>query len=420
MKEPLRVAINAQVGSDVGGRGQFVRSLIRGLAEINSDGMEYVIVTEPNRTDWPRSLVGSNMEIVPRPWHGLIERFKSALRPMIPYIKPLVKPFLSSGDQEFQVPDATVFFHSLDVDLVHFPYREWMQTDLPMIYNLGDLQHLHYPEFFDETAMERRNVFCPAGCQKAESIITSSDFVKRDIQAQYGIDPEKIQTIRRSAPTEFFERESLSGASVRDSYNLPTEFVLYPSKKWPHKNHIGLLEALGRIRDRYGESVNLVCTGKNEPRDHFNEIIACVDNLNLEDQVQFLGYVSDAELVSLYQETAFVVFPTLFEGQGFLLVEAFDQEVPIACSSIPPLKEYADDAAVFFDPKSTKEMADRIYELATDYDRRAEYRRRSVERSDAFSWSLTAESYQAVYRKIGGVELSDREQALLAGKGMLS
>jgi glycosyltransferase involved in cell wall biosynthesis len=421
MSDQLTVAINAQVGGNTGGRGQFVRSLVAGLGSIESPDTEYVVVTGPEYSDWPEQYADDTIRIVARPWTGAFERVKALMRPVVPHLKPVLLPILDRlrGDQSPSVPDGREFFDSLGADVVHFPYRNWQRVDAPMVYNLGDLQHLHYPEFFDEETLRWRDTFCPEGCRVADRVITASDFVKEDISEQYGIGRSKIQTIRRAAPTEFYTDHQSDEQDVTAQYGLPENFLLYPSKKWPHKNHLKLLTALSRIEAEYGEKVHLVCTGANEPEEQYDEIRTRVSRLGIEDRVHILGFVSESELLELYRTAQLVVFPTLFEGQGFPLVEAFEESTPIACSSIPPLREYAGDAAEFFDPESVTEIAATIHRLVTDDAARKELTTRSRRRGQSFNWMLTAETYQAVYRQVDGRTLTDRERSLLEGKGLL-
>jgi glycosyltransferase involved in cell wall biosynthesis len=421
MSDTLTVAINAQVGGNTGGRGQFVQSLIAGLSRTRNRGVEYLLITNPEYADWPEQYLGDGMRVVSRPWSGWFERVKASVRPFEPILKPLVGPLLdhyrSQGSPS--VPESDGFYESLDADVIHFPYRNWIDVDVPTVYNLGDLQHLHYPEFFDEETLEWRREFCPSGCHAADRVVTASDFVKRDISDQYGVSESKIQTIRRAAPTEFYADAETDDPDVRARYDLPENFMLYPSKKWPHKNHTGLLTAMERVEREYGTELTLVCTGANEPQEQYDQIVRQAEENGLRDHVHMLGFIDESELLALYRTAQFVVFPTLFEGQGFPLVEAFDMSTPVTCSSIPPLEEYGEDAALFFDPESIDDMAETIHQLATDSTLRDEYRSRSADRGQQFDWSVTAETYQAVYRDVAGESLSDREERLLAHNGLL-
>lgn len=418
MSDTLTVAINAQVGDNQGGRGLFVRSLIKGLSSINADGIKYVLVTNPEFSDWPEPYISDNMDIVPRPWQSRLEKVKCVARPLIPYIKslalPLVKRYRSASG--YGVPESDGFWESLGADVVHFPYRDWVQCDLPMVYNLGDLQHLHFPNFFDDEVIERRKKMCPTGCEAAEAVITASDFVSEDIVDNYSVAESKVHTVLRGSPSQFFSDEG--ELDLHERFDIGEEFLLYPSKKWEHKNHLALIEALAEIKDRYGEPINLVCTGKNAPKEQFAKITDRISELGLEQHVSFLGFVDESELLKLYQSAAFVVFPTLFEGQGFPLVEAFQEGTPIACSSIAPLQEYGGDAPMYFNPESVDDMVQKIYNLYVDDDVRARHREASERRGEMFDWRVTAETYRAVYRKVAGEELTNRERSLLELKGL--
>ena len=120
-----------------------------------------------------------------------------------------------------------------------------------------------------------------------------------------------------------------------------------------------------------------------------------------------------AELRALYRLASFVVFPSLFEGAGFPILEAFKEGTPVTSSGVTSIPEYAGDAALFFDPDSVESIARAIERMHDDAATRVELAKRGSERIKRFSWDRTARAYRAVYRKIGGQPLSDEEELLL-------
>jgi glycosyltransferase involved in cell wall biosynthesis len=108
-----------------------------------------------------------------------------------------------------------------------------------------------------------------------------------------------------------------------------------------------------------------------------------------------------------------VVFPSLFEGAGFPILEAFKEGTPVTSSGVTSIPEYAGDAALFFDPDSVESIARAIERMHDDAATRVELAKRGSERIKRFSWDRTARAYRAVYRKIGGQPLSDEEELLL-------
>lgn len=404
-----RVLLYGRIGNNDGGRARFVKSLVRGFYEINAPDVEFVVVTHPEFDGWARPyaegpLDDGNVTVVSRPWTGPFERAKAHLRPVIPYVRPVAKPLVdrlegSGSDDVPTVPEMRPFFRSQDPDVVHWLARYWERSDRPMAYNLGDLQDRHYPEYFEESTRTWRDVFCQGGCEAAETIITASEFVANDIVTEYGVARDKIAVVYRGPPTQY-DAVTLGPEAVCERFDLDPGFAFYPAKKWPHKNHDRLLRALDRVRNERDVALSLVCTGSQHPTDQFWELKRLTNERGLEDAVHWLGYVDESELLALYRASGFLVFPTLFEGQGFPLVEAFDVGTAVVCSDIPPLREYGGAAPRYFDPESVPDIADAIAALATDESLRTDLEAASRDRSADYSWEQTAREYAHIYRSL--------------------
>ena len=159
--------------------------------------------------------------------------------------------------------------------------------------------------------------------------------------------------------------------------------------------------------------VNLTCTGRQN--DFWPTIKKRINELRLGNQVRFLGFVRPIELRALYHLAQFVVFPSLFEGGGFPVLEAFHEGAPVACSDVTSLPEYGGDAALLFDPTSTESIAEAMYRMSTERELRATLRQRGSARIGLFTWEQTAKTYRALYRQVAGRLLSDEDHHLLAG-----
>ena len=127
----------------------------------------------------------------------------------------------------------------------------------------------------------------------------------------------------------------------------------------PHKNHERLLRAYARRRRRE----RLVLAGI--AGFHAEAIKTLIAELQLGDAVYLTGWIPREELYELYAHASACVIPSTFEGFGMPVLEALAAGIPTACSDIPPLRESAGDAALFFDPLDENAIAaalDRITE----------------------------------------------------------
>jgi glycosyltransferase involved in cell wall biosynthesis len=190
------------------------------------------------------------------------------------------------------------------------------------------------------------------------------------------------------------------------------QFLLYPAQTWPNKNHLGLLDAIAEVRDDYGIEVPVVCCGRRT--EFFRAIGRRVRELRLEHLVRFPGFVKPVELGALYRLARGLIFPSLFEGWGLPLTEAFATGTPVVCSDLPVLREQAGDSALFFSPEDSGEMARAIARVWVDEPLRQRLADRGRQNVARRTWRTTAVVMRAHYRRIGGVALAADDRELLA------
>ena len=421
----LRIAINAQLPSSSGAGG--IETVLRVLTALNRlDGdEEYVFVGHHSDSDWLRDLLGERQTIVRaaspntenQNQNAVFRRLTKPLRSVARQLKNRVAP---APKNKFEVPSSNGFFESLGCDVVHFPYQDYAFCRIPTIYNPHDLQHLHFPQFFAHEEIERREIVYPAACRAAETVVVASQFVKQDVARNYQIDADKIQVIHWSppavAPLEFDER---AARTLFDKYEVdfaPRPFALYPAMTWEHKNHLRLLEAVALLRQRDGLKINVICTGHKNS--FYPRIERRLRELDLSEQIKFVGVVERRELSLFYRAAQFVIIPTLFEAASAPLFEAWQHDVAVACSAITALPGQAATAALLFDPYSVEAIAAAVKTLHDDENLRRELQARGRERLRDFDLTRTLKTYRAVYRKVGGVALTEEDRQLLTWDSM--
>jgi glycosyltransferase involved in cell wall biosynthesis len=251
------------------------------------------------------------------------------------------------------------------------------------------------------------------GCERAALVVTATAWNKRDIAEQYGIRPERIAVIPRGPWVTPIHPTDAAVKAVRRSLALPERFAFYPAMTFPHKNHLRLFEALAILRDRHRIRLPLVCTGRQyEP--HWPAIVDGVTRYRLGDQVFLLGPVSAETLAAVFKAASMLVYPSLFEGLGLPVLEAFEYGLPVLASDATCLPEVAGDAALYFDGSDAESIADRL--LAAE--RRPELLERARQAAPAalarFSWPRAAATFVACYRAVAGAPLTPEQHALHA------
>lgn len=286
-----------------------------------------------------------------------------------------------------RVPSSDGSVERAGVDVIHFTYQNGFRTRIPSLYQPWDLQHVHLPQFFSRRERAIRSRWYRELAAQAAVVVVASEWACDDVVANLQLPRKKVRVVA-PGPASFASRVERTGDG---------DYALYPASTHPHKNHERLFEALARLRDS-GVVVPLVCTGI-ETR-HAPTVRRRVAELGLEEQVRFRGYVDDNELATLYARARCLVFPSLFEGWGLPIVEAFAAGVPVVCSTATSLPELAGGAAVLFDPYDVGGMAGALERVWTDVELRSRLVVRGRERAQTYTWPRAAEEFSALYAEV--------------------
>jgi len=302
------------------------------------------------------------------------------------------------------------------VDVVHFVNQGGFRTQLPSIYHPHDLQHRHLPDLFSADEIAYREAWYGELSDQAAMIAVASSWTKADVVRELGIAPEKVHVVPWAAPLGIFDVVS-GGAGSSIAASLPSDFVLYPAQTWPHKNHVGLVRAIGILRRSISLDVPVVFTGRQT--EHAGIIEEEIADAGVSDLVTWTGFVEPEVLSSIYRRARAVVIPTKFEAASAPLWEAFAAGIPAACSRVTSLPEQAGNAALLFDPEDPAEIADAVRRLWSDAELRSTLASRGVARVSRFTWRETAERFRAHYRRLAGRTLTADDLDLLTAPPVL-
>ncbi len=416
----MRVVIDARMpDGQPGGVQQWVIGLAAALSKLESNDDEYLFLVDAGHEGWLRPyLSGSSRLLYPALRRRVARRARLTLRPIWRWAASVFPVLRRLRGQVFAValrkpvPHSDGTIEAVLADVVHFPWQGAFLTDVPSLYQPWDLQHLHLPEFFTPEQREWREVRYRAFCDQAALIITASDWVKRDLVSQYGIDPGRIAVVNVPPATAAYAEPSLlEERDILVDLGLPERFVYFPAQTWPHKNHVRLFEALRELRDD-NMVVPLVCSGQHN--ESFPQVQRAATALGIDADVRFLGYVDPVVVQVLYKRATALIFPTLYEGWGLPILEAFSNGLPVACSNVTSLPELVDGAALIFDPYDAHDIAAATRRLWTDQVLALELAERGRAVASRYDWRRTALVMRAYYRREGGQALSGEDLALLA------
>ncbi len=248
--------------------------------------------------------------------------------------------------------------HLAKVDLYFCPFGSlWPRPlDLPTVVSLVDIQEVHYPQFFSSRDRYARAYHYVGSTKMADRVVTISDFSKKAIVKFHKISPSKIIVAHLCADSKYSNNEK--NITTLDHFDLPEKYLFFPANRWLHKNHDILLKAIKFLKEERGIRIPVVLTGYDV--DGGYPLVNKAKEYGIDEQVCSIGYVSVDEMVSLFRDAEMLVFPSLYEGFGIPLVEAMLMGCPVVASRETSLPEIGGDAALFFDPRSYRELADRI------------------------------------------------------------
>jgi glycosyltransferase involved in cell wall biosynthesis len=345
------IALLTLVPGELGGSETYVHGLVRGLARVG--GLSYRVLLPPVAPDAAGDLPG---EVATE------------------YLEARTIPKRLAAMTLATVRPGPLRRGLAGADVVHYPLTLRIPTvRAPSVTTLLDLQHLDLPQLFTRRERAFRSVAWHRSLRGSDRVITISEFVRERAVELLGLDPDRVRPVHLGLDHERFTPDE-----------GPREpFLLYPARRWPHKNHERLFEAFALLR-RERPELRLVLTGGG----HSGPAPGGVD---------VRGLVSEDELVELYRRAAALVFPSLYEGFGQPALEAMACGCPVACSNAGALPEVVGDAARLFDPHDPEAIAEGVREVL---DAPAGWTARGLERAKLFSWEATARAHDDVYREL--------------------
>jgi glycosyltransferase involved in cell wall biosynthesis len=229
----------------------------------------------------------------------------------------------------------------------------------------------------------------------ADHILTISQFSAADIAEGLRIPPERITAIPLGVDETFFERADAQ--PVLERHGLRPGYFLFVGTLQPRKNLGRLIAAHEALPPQVRERHPLVIAGREGwGADSFR---VPLERAIASGHCRWLRYVPAGDLPALLQQAHALVFPSLYEGFGLPVLEAFACGTPVAASSATSIPEVAGNAALLMDPLRTEELRDAMLRLAEDGALARQLADRGLERARQFSWSTTVERTLQVYRR---------------------
>ena len=268
--------------------------------------------------------------------------------------------------QRLEWPPLDSFFKT-ELDLTHSPIPLLLPTKGKKIVTVYDMFFMDFPAFVQGEARKNFARRIENSLHRADGILVISQFVKDQIISRFSLNEDKVKVVYLGVDPDYSKKPSVVQTEiVKKKYGLPSNFVLFVGAIEPRKNLVKLIEALGIIQKK-SHDVPLVIVGKKGM--DYKNLKNTIEESNLQSKVMFLNYLPEGDLKALYHLASCLVFPSLCEGFGLPLVEAMASECPLVVSCAPALPEIALDAAIYFHPEDSEEMAVQIITVLDNYDK---------------------------------------------------
>lgn len=262
-------------------------------------------------------------------------------------------------------------------------------SKVPTLAVIHDINFEHSNDYLKPSHQRYMTYFFPQFARYSTRIATVSEFSKKDIAATYHIDLGKIDVVYDGAHSGYRPLDEAERKQVIEQCMHGRKYFIFVSTILKRKNLATLLTAFDRFKERDKDDMMLLVVGQKVWWQ--DELKAAYDQMTHKEDVVFWGRAEAETLTRLVGAATALVYPSLFEGFGIPIIEAFQSDVPVVTSTTTSMPEVAGDAALLIDPLNVDEMADALYRLANDEALSSSLVEKGRVRREQFSWDITAE-----------------------------
>lgn len=292
--------------------------------------------------------------------------------------------------KQFTLPLKTLFSNR-DVLICTDYYVPLVKLKAKHLVVFHDALFFDHPEYYNPIWLKLFKAIALPAARKADVIIAPSHFSKdRLLLHEKGFDG-KIKVVYQG-PKSFLGKESLQPKTQLAFQKLEGKaYILHVGVLEKRKNLVNLIRAIHNLREIY--DVKLLLVGRPNPKIYNNseaEILDVIRELQMEEHVVFAGYVPDEDLPELYRNALCYVFPSVYEGFGIPILEAFQHGIPVAVSNNSSLPEIGGEAVLTFNPYDINEISSTIGQFLNSELLRSKLTQKGMVQFQKFSWNNSA------------------------------
>lgn len=276
-----------------------------------------------------------------------------------------------------------------DFDVFHPTYYDpyfLKKLKKPLVITIHDMTYERLPEYFwaqDPLSQQKR-----LNIKRADAIITISNTTRKDLLSFFDVDPDKVSVIYHGIDAEI-------PLQIEPVDNLPEQYVLFVGDRSGYKNFYLFLNAIRQLAPRFPD-LNVVLTGGGKLEIADREFI---QRLGLTDRVRHIN-ATDEQLSYLYQNAQLFVYPSLYEGFGLPILEAFKARCPMLLSDTECFREVAADAATYFKPTDIDDLINGLETTISNCELKAQLVEKGLKRLADFPLQQSIDQTLNVYKSL--------------------
>ncbi|MFA4817290.1 MAG: glycosyltransferase family 1 protein [Parcubacteria group bacterium] len=380
----MKIGIDARFYGSLGkGLGRYTQKLIENLEKEDGQNEYFIFLRRENFGDYVPVNKNFHKVLADYRWYSFSEQ--------------LLMPFV---------------LLKYKLDLAHFPH-----FNVPVFYpkkfivTIHDLILIHYPTirgttlhpFLYRIKFLAYRLVINLAIRRAHKVIAVSEFTRKDILKNYGINPKKVEMIFEACDDFCLAgpespAEALKKYNLTDSRGIIRQYIVYVGNVYPHKNPEGLAAGYDLAKKGGFPDLHLVFVGGE---DFFYQRLKNFIQKNGIKDVIFTGKIDDLELSTVLRSAVLYGRPSLYEGFELPPLEAMACGVPVICSDHECAREILEDSVYYFDPHDPQSIAQAIEKVLSDDSLRQALIQKGYAQVKKYSWKKMAQNTLAIYNKLG-------------------
>lgn len=307
----------------------------------------------------------------------------------------LLKPYARHALEAISKFSSEAFFNK--VDLIHSTDQFIPIANKPLLATVMDVIPLSNPEFLKSRSRYLKSLAWKKLTQRADRIITISQFSKNEIKKYFNYPGDLIDVIPLGVNKRYFERlEPSKRNEALRKLGIDTPFFLFLGSIQPRKNLLKLIAAHSQLPHSLAKEFPLVIAGKLA-WDDGKTLLAIQDGVST-GRIKWLNYIREYEKLCLLQSASALAFVSHYEGFGLPIIEAFASELPVITSNCTSIPEVAGNAAILVDPTCQDQITAALLNLIEDKELSIGLKQAGLLRANEYSWEANAKQTFSIYQ----------------------